>query len=132
VQTESVNWDLVRSEFKALIAAAVESGEMEGKTADLDTILSGKNVDEDQAGLVKKATIYAERLGATLSSSPSGHAFINGKHFDMNDVGFDLLFVLKTDSIFFFNRISSDSCKARLASNYSIYRNRWAQIFMCL
>ncbi|KAK7462762.1 killer toxin resistant protein [Stygiomarasmius scandens] len=85
VQTPSVQWDLVRSEFKDLIAAATEAGEMEGKMADLDIILTGTNLGEESEDPLKKAEVYAERLGATLSSSPTGHAFINGKHFDMNE-----------------------------------------------
>ena len=76
----------MRSEFKDLIAAATEAGEMEGKMADLDIILTGTNLGEESEDPLKKAEVYAERLGATLSSSPTGHAFINGKHFDMNEV----------------------------------------------
>jgi UDP-glucose:glycoprotein glucosyltransferase len=29
---------------------------------------------------------YAARLGATLASAPRGHAFLNGRHLDMDDV----------------------------------------------
>lgn len=29
---------------------------------------------------------YSERLGATLSASPTGHVFVNGKHFKLDDV----------------------------------------------
>ncbi|THV04765.1 glycosyltransferase family 24 protein [Dendrothele bispora CBS 962.96] len=85
VQTPSVQWDIVRSEFKAFIAAATEAGEMEGKETDLDAIFSGRNLEEGNENPVKKAEAYTERLGATLSSSPTGHAFVNGKHFEMNE-----------------------------------------------
>ena len=46
-----------------------------------DTIV---NADSDAP--LEKIKAYVERLGASLASAPGGHAFLNGKHMDMNDV----------------------------------------------
>lgn len=35
---------------------------------------------------LERAHLYAQRLDATSDSCPTGHAFINGKHFDLDDV----------------------------------------------
>lgn len=35
---------------------------------------------------LEKAVAYAKRLSATIASSKTGHAFINGKHIEYNDV----------------------------------------------
>lgn len=35
---------------------------------------------------ILRAAEYSSRLGTTVSSFPAGHAFVNGKHFDFNDV----------------------------------------------
>ena len=47
---------------------------------DLDMILEGKEVD------LEKQRAYAARLQTTLASAQNGHAFFNGKHFDLDDV----------------------------------------------
>ena len=46
-----------------------------------DTIV---NADGDAP--LEKIKAYVDRLGASLASAPGGHAFLNGKHMDMNDV----------------------------------------------
>jgi hypothetical protein len=35
---------------------------------------------------LERARSYVERLGAGQAVSPTGHGFVNGKHFDMDDV----------------------------------------------
>lgn len=47
---------------------------------DIDVILEGSA--DDLAGPRE----YAARLGLTLESAPHGHTFINGKHFNLDDV----------------------------------------------
>ncbi|KAJ7862919.1 hypothetical protein B0H14DRAFT_2349273, partial [Mycena olivaceomarginata] len=34
---------------------------------------------------LERARSYVERLGAGLAASPTGHGFVNGKHFNMDD-----------------------------------------------
>jgi UDP-glucose:glycoprotein glucosyltransferase len=81
-RTPAVNWVVIRSLFDELIAS--ESAHDSTEMIDFESI-----INDTQAGLVEsleKVHRYAERLGATLASSPAGHAFVNGKHFDMGDV----------------------------------------------
>lgn len=80
LQTSSVNWLAVGTSYNALIAAELEQ-DPEAPNPDLNSILEG-DVPDAQLPFDKIAA-YTERLDAT---SPSGHAFINGKHLDMNDV----------------------------------------------
>ncbi|THH10819.1 hypothetical protein EW146_g8252 [Bondarzewia mesenterica] len=79
---EHVNWELVRSEFQDLIK--VEDPKEGGVTMDFDTV-TGNTIEELQSK-VSSARAYAKRLGATMSSSPQGHVFFNGKHYDLDDV----------------------------------------------
>ena len=60
---------------------------------DFDTIV---NADNDAP--LEKIKAYVDRLGATLASAPGGHAFLNGKHMDMNDVCVILPFILSEES----------------------------------
>ena len=41
-----------------------------------------------------RARAYANRLDATASAHPLGHAFVNGKHFDLDDVSIRARFVV--------------------------------------
>jgi hypothetical protein len=73
---------LVRSQFEALAADQLPRyGDVPN---DFDDIVRGTSNYSVNLG---KARAYAERLEATLASAPRGHAFFNGKHFDMDDVG---------------------------------------------
>jgi UDP-glucose:glycoprotein glucosyltransferase len=72
---------LVRSEFEALIIEQVPR--KADAPPDFDAIVTGAL--ESSISLDKVRT-YAERLGATLASAPLGHTFLNGKHFDIDDV----------------------------------------------
>ena len=77
-----VDWNVARAAFKELQDAHTESGD-DVSPVSFDAVVSG-----DVEGLsdhIDKARDYANRLDATLESCPTGHAFFNGKHFDMND-----------------------------------------------
>lgn len=76
----SVDWSLVRSAFKSVLARKEEEDLPEGIETDLDKILTGTEGD------LEKQRAYAIRLGTSLASAPQGHAFFNGKHFDLGDV----------------------------------------------
>lgn len=80
LQKPFVNWDLVRQEFNELIDT---EGPGDGEAISFDAVLRGESsatVPED------KIKTYTERLGATLAASPTGHVFVNGKHFNLDDV----------------------------------------------
>ena len=75
----SVDMSLVRSAFTSLLARKGEDLP-EGLETDLDKIFAGTEGD------LEKQRAYALRLGTSLASAPDGHAFFNGKHFDLDDV----------------------------------------------
>ncbi len=75
----NVQWDLVRSEFEDLLD--VEESEIED--AIFDSILEGQ-VEVSKS--FDKVDAYAKRIGASMSSNPEGHCFVNGKHFEMSEV----------------------------------------------
>ena len=75
----SVDLSLVRSAFTSLLARK-EDGLPEGLETDLEKIFAGTEGD------LEKQRAYAVRLGTSLASAPDGHAFFNGKHFDLDDV----------------------------------------------
>ena len=69
-------------EFDALTAS--QAPRDRDAPTDFDTIVHGTSESSVNLGNVRA---YAERLGTTLASAPRGHTFLNGKHFDMDDVG---------------------------------------------
>ncbi|EPQ50934.1 hypothetical protein GLOTRDRAFT_82068 [Gloeophyllum trabeum ATCC 11539] len=76
----TVDWHTVQSELQALIKSE------EPPTSDfvpptLDAILEGDGDERD----IQASKEYCTRLGATLGASPTGHAFVNGKHYDLDD-----------------------------------------------
>lgn len=86
----TLDFDLARAEFRALALSerSYQEDREDGKILDFDAIIgsSGSLPPQDVDTAVKKARRYAKRLGATLKSSPQGHAFINGKHVDIAEV----------------------------------------------
>lgn len=74
---------MVRYEFNEL--ASSETPREEAVITDFDAIIGG--LLKNPTAPLDNIHHYTERLGATLGSSPQGHAFVNGKHFDMDDVG---------------------------------------------
>ncbi|KAH9924083.1 glycosyltransferase family 24 protein [Fomitopsis serialis] len=77
----TVDWGLVRNAFNSFRASSQEHGE--APIPELDVILNGEVGELN--GNVEKARAYAARLGATSEAAPHGHAFVNGKHFDLDD-----------------------------------------------
>ena len=73
----SVDLSLVCSAFTSLTRK--EDGLPEGLETDLDKIFAGTEGD------LGKQRAYALRLGTSLASAPDGHAFFNGKHFNLDD-----------------------------------------------
>ena len=101
----SVDWTLIRNEYTKL----KQGSDGTVSIAEFDSIFNG-SIDEspsteDEASeednsqkdtekpavtlteRVERANVYIRRLDATQKSFPGGHAFVNGKHFDLDDVG---------------------------------------------
>lgn len=81
-----IDWSLVRSSYEALTDAEPKDGEVKVELAD---ILAGKiSSSSDYAPPLENARLYAERLDARIEGGgrEGGHAFINGRHFDVDDV----------------------------------------------
>ncbi|PCH34985.1 glycosyltransferase family 24 protein [Wolfiporia cocos MD-104 SS10] len=76
----TVDWGLVRAAFNYLLANSDPLDE--SIPTDLDEILAE---NEHTNVVLDKARTYAERLGASLLAASQGHAFVNGKHFDLDD-----------------------------------------------
>ena len=80
--TPTVDWALVRSAFNSFRASSQEHAEE--PIPELDAVLRGDVPALNES--VEKARAYAVRLGASAAAAPHGHAFVNGKHFDLDDV----------------------------------------------
>jgi hypothetical protein len=82
-----IDWSLIRSSYEVLTDAEPKDGEPK---VDLADILAGKiSSSSDYAPPLEKARLYAERLDARINTGEGGgggHAFINGRHFDVDDV----------------------------------------------
>ena len=86
-----MDWSVVKAAYDTLRSRHPElTPDVE---TDLDTILAGTESDLD------KARAYAKRLSTDLASAPDGHAFFNGKHFELDDVRPDgiLVAVVRAD-----------------------------------
>lgn len=86
LKTPTVNWLAVSSSYNALIAAELEK-DPDAPRPDLKSILDGGDAEAEAEVPFDKIAAYTERLDATPATSPLGHAFFNGKHLDVNDVG---------------------------------------------
>lgn len=75
---------------------------------------------------MSKAVQYATRLDATLKSCITGHAFVNGKHFDLDDVRITCLVY---SHVPINCRIFSGICRQRSAYSCNICRKRQALAF---
>lgn len=84
--SETVDWDRVRFELADLIK--VEEPKEGGVALGFDTVVN--DTPQEIQAKVDKARAYAKRLGATMASSAQGHAFFNGKHYDLDDVSVQL------------------------------------------
>ena len=79
---QQLDWSHIQTEFEALVA---NEGIMDGGEAMPFENVLGSTTDDVETKLLKART-YAERLGTTSTSSPDGHAFINGKYHVLDDV----------------------------------------------
>lgn len=77
----TLDWTLVEAEFYSVA----------GADADFAGIVAG--TDERIKVEIDAAAHYAKRLSADLESAPYGHIFVNGKHFDLDEVGDMRLFL---------------------------------------
>ncbi len=77
-----MDWQLVKAEFNTLVSELEDDVEI-----DFDSIIAPSTTETDAyAEVLEKARGYASRLNINLESASQGHGFVNGKHFDMNDV----------------------------------------------
>jgi hypothetical protein len=60
------------------------SGETD-TSVDFESVINGGN--DGLVPNIDKSRSYTDRLGVTVSNSQLGHAFVNGKHFDVDEVG---------------------------------------------
>ena len=82
-----MDWSHVQAEFKTLLAN--EETKEGGEVVPFDIVV-GSATEELEARFTK-ARAYARRLGTTITSSPRGHIFINGKYYASDDVSYSTL-----------------------------------------
>ncbi|KAF8155695.1 UDP-glucose:glycoprotein glucosyltransferase-domain-containing protein [Crassisporium funariophilum] len=82
-QTPFVSWDAVSQSYDAIVETELQTNP-DAVAPDLKSIVGGE-VEATHIAPLEKIEAYTDRLGATLAASGLGHAFFNGKHFDMND-----------------------------------------------
>ncbi|KAF8905183.1 glycosyltransferase family 24 protein [Gymnopilus junonius] len=129
VPSTKIEWNIVRKAYEDL----VEKERPEKPEADfpgLDTIIKDNNASEiDGVDLgtneapINEIEKYTQRLAATLSRSPKGHVFFNGKHFDFDE---DFFRYMQTEMSVQMNYLSekiysgvlSDENKPESMSNY--------------
>jgi UDP-glucose:glycoprotein glucosyltransferase len=116
--TPSVQWDVVASKFKELLVE--DEGTETQPVVDLEDILSGKI---SPPASFETLPLYVSRLGLTLASSPTGHAFVNGKHYIMDEVRDTYLLVnpLLTSAI----RASYATCSWRPLNKHNTCKNKY-------
>lgn len=73
--TPKIQWDVVATKFSELL-------DNEDENVALEDVLSGK-VKPRVA--FERIEAYVARLGTSLAASSTGHAFVNGKHFEMGE-----------------------------------------------
>ncbi|KAJ4470665.1 glycosyltransferase family 24 protein [Lentinula edodes] len=79
----SLQWSNIRHEYDGLMVAEANAGATTDQTSvDFESVVSGTNSISKSLDGVQA---YTNRLSATLSVSPSGHGFINGKHFAFDE-----------------------------------------------
>jgi hypothetical protein len=76
--------NLARTAYNELVKSKEESPEDPSLSFDLV-------IQQGAEETILRAAEYSSRLGTTSSSFPAGHAFVNGKHFDFNDVSCSIL-----------------------------------------
>ena len=125
--TPSVEWDLVRQEFTAMVHNLEDASDLV-RNAHLDTILN-EDTEATQTAL-QKAKTYARRLGTDLASASQGHTFINGKHFTLDDVSICICIKGRSATLISFPcRNSFGKCRERFHGRCSISKRRLAPTF---
>ena len=76
-----LDWSHVQAQFEALTASEEIN---EGEAMSFDALVGGTS--EILEARISKARAYAQRLGTDVASSSTGHTFINGKYFALDDV----------------------------------------------
>ncbi|KAI0266194.1 UDP-glucose:glycoprotein glucosyltransferase-domain-containing protein [Gloeopeniophorella convolvens] len=76
-----LDWSHIQAVFETLIET---HGPKEGGEAILFDVIIGNSPEEYEVRM-SKAQAYAQRLGTTNAASPSGHTFINGKYYVLDD-----------------------------------------------
>ena len=84
--TAEIDWASIRSEFLALVMAIPEQSDIGSDDQPIEQVDFESILTSPQSS-VEKSLAYTERLGTSQRLAPNGHAFINGKHFERNDVG---------------------------------------------
>ncbi|KAJ3833052.1 UDP-glucose:glycoprotein glucosyltransferase-domain-containing protein [Lentinula raphanica] len=80
---DSFDWSTIRREYDNLMASEAAAGaDIDQTTVEFNSVISGKT---SESKILDGAQAYAQRLSATLSSSPTGHGFINGKHYTFDE-----------------------------------------------
>ncbi|KAJ7185207.1 UDP-glucose:glycoprotein glucosyltransferase-domain-containing protein [Mycena filopes] len=77
-----LDWASVQAEFTASLDVASESTPEDSATFDFEAILRG---EAPEALSLERCRLYVDRLDAGLATSSGGHAFVNGKHLDVDD-----------------------------------------------
>lgn len=117
-ESPTVKWSVVRSEYKDIIEAEAPADTV---VADLDAILDGKLTP---FAPLDKIQAYSERLGTILSASLTGHAFINGKHFKLDDVTYSEVPGSDIVSNHLPHRTFCRICKWKSVSKCNSYKSR--------
>lgn len=86
----TVDWALVESEFSHLVASKTHTG---GEDWVPPTFAAAMDGEAAVVARVEKARAYAERLSLDVASSPQGHAFVNGKHLELDDVRYSVALI---------------------------------------
>lgn len=103
--SESVDWQLVTNVFTQLLRdadqppvelGAIIGGGWESTRNTEGNTMSSSGISNEE--FLERARAYASRLDASLSAFPRGHAFVNGKHFELDDVR-DQVNSLKLDNL---------------------------------
>ncbi|KAJ7264047.1 glycosyltransferase family 24 protein [Mycena haematopus] len=80
-QQPRLDWAAVKANFVTEVLDGIPATtDPESPALDFEAILAG-----DGSPSLERGRSYVERLGAGLVACPTGHGFVNGKHFDLDD-----------------------------------------------
>ncbi|KAF9513801.1 glycosyltransferase family 24 protein [Hydnum rufescens UP504] len=106
---EAFDFSLAKAAYNELVKSKEEASE--DLSLPFDSVI--QLAAEEKLG---RAREYSRRLGATASSFPGGHAFVNGKHFDFDDVGVFIILrivsmLMKVDDQDFLKNLQIENAK---------------------